>query len=132
MKKLILLVVCVFLTHTTFAQSKNQALHIIFQNIDTTYFDQQGFRWYEFSMPLLRSYKVNDLFEADTTLKDCNVVKGHKEYLKYLKTNYPGIKKTKMDKKVIGHLDCNCDNYLVLMWMYDDYSMGIISTQTLD
>lgn len=123
---------CVFLTHTTFAQSKNQALHIIFQNVDSTYFDEQGFRWYEFSMPLHRAFKVNDLFEADTSLKECYVVKGHKEYLKYLKTNHPDIKKGKMDRGVFGYLDCKCDGYLVLMWMSKDYANGVMVAQTLE
>jgi hypothetical protein len=132
MKKLFLLVVCLFLTHTTFGQSKNQALHIIFQNIDTTYFDESGTRWQEFSLLPSRAFRVNDLFEADTTLKDCFVIKGSKEYRKYVKENYPSLKMTKNDKRVYGHLDCDCDNYIILMWMYPDYAFGMIATQTME
>ena len=127
MKKLMFLVVCVFFAHTTFAQSKNQALHIIFQNIDTTYFDEYGVRWQEFSLVLSKAFKVNDLFEADTTLKDCHVIKGTKNYRKYVRENYPELKLTKNDKKVYGHLDCECDGYLIMMWMYPDYSLGMIT-----
>ena len=132
MKKLFLLVVCLLLTHTTFAQSKNQALHIIFQNIDTTYFDEEGTRWQEFSLLPSRAFRVNDLFEADTTLKDCFVIKGKKNYIKYVKENYPDIKISKNDRKVYGHLDCDCDDYIILMWMYPDYAFGMIATQTME
>ena len=132
MKKLFLLVVCLFLTHTTFAQSKNQALHIIFQNIDTTYFDESGTRWQEFSLLPSRAFRVNDLLEADTTLKDCFVIKGNKNYIKYVKENYPDIKISKNDRKVYGHLDCECDNYIILMWMYPDYAFGMVATQTME
>jgi hypothetical protein len=38
------------------------------------------------------------------------------------------MKPGKGDKKVFGHLDCECDNYLILMWMYDDYAFGMIAT----
>jgi hypothetical protein len=132
MKKLFLLVVCLFLTHTTFAQSKNQALHIIFQNIDTTYFDESGTRWQEFSLLPSRAFRVNDLLEADTTLKECFVIKGNKNYIKYVKENYPDIKISKNDRKVYGHLDCECDNYIILMWMYPDYAFGMVATQTME
>jgi hypothetical protein len=132
MKKLFLLVVCLFLTHTTFAQSKNQALHIIFQNIDTTYFDEGGTRWQEFSLLPSRAFRVNDLFESDTTLKNCFVIKGNKNYIKYVKENYPDIKISKNDRKVYGHLDCECDNYIILMWMYPDYAFGMVATQTME
>jgi hypothetical protein len=131
-KKLFLLVVCLFLTHTTFAQSKNQALHIIFQNIDTTYFDEGGTRWQEFSLLPSRAFRVNDLLEADTTLKECFVIKGNKNYIKYVKENYPDIKISKNDRKVYGHLDCECDNYIILMWMYPDYAFGMVATQTME
>ena len=132
MKKLFLLMVCVFLTHTTFAQSKNQALHIIFQNVDTTYFDESGTRWQEFSLLPSRAFRVNDLLEADTTSKDCFVIKGKKNYIKYVKENYPDIKISKNDRKVYGHLDCECDNYIILMWMYPDYAFGMVATQTME
>ena len=127
MKKLFLLMVCMFFTHTTFAQQKNQAVHIILQNVDTTYFDENGTRWQEFSLIPSKAFKVNDLFEADTTLKDCYVIKGAKNYRKYVKENYPDVKLSKTDKKVYGHLDCECDGYLIMMWMYPDYSFGMIT-----
>jgi hypothetical protein len=132
MKKLLLLMVCVFFTHSTFAQQKNRAMHIIFQNVDTTYFDEEGFRWHEFSMPLHRAFKVNDLLESDTSLKECDVIKGHKAYLKYMKVNYPEIKIGKLDKGVFGYLDCTCDDYLILMWMRNDYAKGLMARQTLN
>ena len=132
MKKLFLLMVCVFLTHTTFAQSKNQALHIIFQNVDTTYFDESGTRWQEFSLLPSRAFRVNDLLDADTTLKDCFVIKGNKNYIKYVKENYPDIKIKKNDRKIYGQLDCECDNYIILMWMYPDYAFGMVATSTLE
>jgi len=132
MKKLFLLFVCVFFTHTTFAQSKNQALHIIFQNVDTTYFDESGTRWQEFSLLPSKAFMVNDLLEDDTTLKDCFVIKGNKNYIKHVKENYPDIKISKTDRKVYGHLDCECDNYFILMWMYPDYAFGMVATSTLE
>jgi hypothetical protein len=127
MKKLFFILGFIF-SVGAFAQQKNQALHIIFQNVDTTYFDESGTRWQEFSMPLHRAFKVNDLFESDTTLKDCFVIKGEKQYKKYVKETYPDMKRAKADKKVFGHLDCECDNYLILMWMYDNYAFGMIAT----
>jgi len=127
MKKLFLILGFIF-SVGVFAQQKNQALHIIFQNVDTTYFDENGTRWHEFSMPLNRAYKVNDLFESDTTLKECFVVKGSRAYKNYIKENYPGKKPYKREMKVFGHLDCVCDNYLILMWMYDDYVFGMVAT----
>jgi len=130
MKTLFSLLVCLILTQTSFAQSKNQALHIIFQNIDTTYFDESGTRWQEFTLIPTKAFKVNDLLVSDTTLTNCYVVKGGKNYRKYVKENYPGLKMTKMDRKVYGHLDCECDGYLVMMWMYPDYAMGLIGTIT--
>jgi hypothetical protein len=111
-----------------FAQQKEQAMHIIFQNVDSTYFDSEGNRWMEFSMPLMRAYKVMDLIEADTTCTECVFVKGNKDYRKYLKINFPDLKVTKIDKKVIGYLDAIIDGTLVMMWMHDDYAMGMITT----
>lgn len=117
-----------FFSLSAFAQQKNLALHIIFSNVDTTYFDQEGTRWQEFSLVPTKAFKVNDLFEADTTLENCYVVKGNKNYRRYVKDNYPGLKLTKQDKKIYGHLDCECDGYLVMMWMYPDYAMGLVGT----
>jgi hypothetical protein len=125
-------VVCVFFSHTTFAQQKNQALQIIFQNVDTSYFDENGTRWQEFSLLPSRAFKVNDLLESDTTLKDCYVIKGGKNYRKYVKENYPYIRLKKNDKKVYGHLDCECDGYLIMMWMYPDYAFGMIAKQNTE
>jgi hypothetical protein len=110
-----------------FAQQKEQALHLLYQNIDSTYFDAEGNRWLEFSMPILRAYKVMDLIEADTTCTECILVKSNKDYRKYLKLNYPELKATKIDKKVAGHLDAVINGTLVMMWMHDDYAMGMIT-----
>ena len=110
-----------------FAQQKEQALQLLYQNVDTTYFDAEGTRWLEFSMPILRAYKVMDLIEADTTCKECILVKGNKDYRKYLKLNYPGLKATRNDKKVVGHLDAVVNGTLVMMWMHDDYAMGMMT-----
>jgi hypothetical protein len=123
MKKLLLIIV--FFSVNLYGQQKNQAIHIILQNVDTSYFDESGTRWQEFSLIPSKAFKVNDLFESDTTLKDCYVIKGAKNYRKYVKENYTDIKLSKNDKKVYGHLDCECDGYL--MWMYPDYSFGMIA-----
>jgi hypothetical protein len=127
MKKLLLILGVIF-SVGAFAQQKNQALHIVFKNVDTTYFDESGTRWQEFSMPLHRAFKVNDLFESDTTLKECFVVKGPKEFKKYVKENYPGLKPNRGKQKIFGHLDCECDDYLILMWMFDTHAFGMITS----
>jgi hypothetical protein len=131
MKKLLLILGFIF-SVGAFAQQKNQALHIIFQNVDTTYFDEGGTRWQEFSLLPSRAFKVNDLLEADTTLKECFVIKGNKNYIKYVKENYPEIKISKNDRKIYGHLDCECGNYIILMWMYPDYAFGMVATQSME
>ncbi len=130
MKKLFLLVLCVFFTHTTFGQNKQEALRILSNNVDSTYFDESGSRWFEFTLPILRAYKVNDLLLSDTTLTNCNLIKGQKEYKKYVKANYPDLPFTKQEKKVIGHLDCECDGYLIMMWMYNEHAFGMMTTIT--
>lgn len=113
-----------------FAQSKEKALHIMYQNTDSTYFTEDGVRWNEFTLPLLRAYKVMDLMEADTTC-DCDIIKGHKNYMRYLKDNQ--IEKVKKyDKKVIGHLDCMINDSYVLMWMTNDDAFGMIAQKTLN
>jgi hypothetical protein len=38
----------------------------------------------------------------------------------------------KNDKKVYGHLDCECDGYLIMMWMYPDYAFGMIAKQNTE
>jgi hypothetical protein len=126
MKKL--LIILTLTVTPLFGQQKEQAMHIIFQNVDSTYFDAEGNRWLEFSMPLMRAYKVMDLIEADTTCKECILVKGNKDYKKYLKLNYPTLKVTKIDKRVIGYLDAVINETLVMMWMHEDYAMGMITT----
>jgi hypothetical protein len=128
MKKL--LIILTLAVTPLFGQQKEQAMHIISQNVDSTYFDAEGNRWMEFSMPILRAYKVMDLFEADTTCTECLFIKGNKDYRKYLKLNYPELKATKTDKKVVGHLDAVINGILVMMWMHDDYAMGMITLIT--
>jgi hypothetical protein len=128
MKKL--LIILALAVTPLFGQQKEQAMHIIFQNVDSTYFDAEGNRWMEFSMPLMRAYKVMDLFEADTTCTECLFIKGNKDYRKYLKLNYPELKATKTDKKVVGHLDAVINGTLVMMWIHEDYAMGMITLIT--
>lgn len=120
MKKLAL--VLLLLPVLGFAQSGNKAIEILHKNVDTAYFAENGTHWSEFTLPPLRAYRIMDLVEADTSLHSCDIVKGKKNYLQYLK--YDGSKPTKTDKQVIGYLRCDCAGYFVLMWMYEDYAFG--------
>ena len=127
MKKLLLILGFIF-SVGAFAQQKDQAIEIILANVDSSYFDENGTRWHEFSLTLNKAFKVNDLFESDTTLKECFVVKGSRAYKKFIKENYPGMKPYRREQKVFGHLDCVCDNYLILIWMYDSHAFGMMAT----
>jgi hypothetical protein len=127
-----LLLILSFFTINLFGQQKLEALRIISNNVDSTYFDENGSRWFEFTLPILRAYKVNDLLLSDTTLTNCYLIKGNKDYKKYVKANYPGLPFTKEDKKVIGHLDCECYDYIIMMWMYNDYAFGMMTIITTD
>jgi hypothetical protein len=103
----------------------------MFQNTDTSYFDEAGYRWYEFSMPVLRGYEIMDLVEKDENKgPNCVQIKGSKDYRKYMKVEYPFIKMKKFDKKIIGYMDCNIQDYMILMWMDEYYAYGIMTIST--
>ena len=57
------------LSISLFAQNKEQALHIMFAGTDSTFFDDEGLRWNEFSLTPRKMYKVMDLMESDTASK---------------------------------------------------------------
>ncbi len=124
MKKLFLLVVCLFLTYTTFAQNKEKALEIVFSRIDTSYFTEDNFRYNEFTMSYKKANRVMDLLESDTTLPVCDVLRTNKEYRKYLKKD--GVK-MQGKKYVVAHLVCEVDGYFMMMWIYQGYAHGIIT-----
>lgn len=122
MRKLFLILTLAALP--AFGQQHKQAMDMIQCGIDTSYFAEDGRRWFEFSMPILRAYKVMDLCDADTTI-NFDVVEGHKEYMKYIK--YNGLtRKEKFDRKVIGHLVGTTEDYYIVMWMFDDHAFGIL------
>jgi hypothetical protein len=123
MKKLVLLLL-VFTT-PLIAQQKEKAIHLLFQNVDTSYFDEDGYRWHEFSMPIYRTYTVMELFSRDTTC-NCDVLWTHKDYIKYLKVN--DLKRVKgYDRKVDSHLVCdNVDNYFIILWLSNGNTFGMI------
>jgi hypothetical protein len=127
MKKL--LFILLFGTTALFGQNKEKALHILFQNVDSTYFTEDGNRWFEFSLPPNRAFKIMDLVESDTTCTECIFVKGKKNYKRYVKEEYPG---RKYDKSVFGHMDAIINGHLVMMWMYDEYTFGMITVLTMD
>ena len=122
MKKLIIILTLFSLP--LFGQEKNRAIHILFQNVDTSYFDSDGVHWNEFTLPILRSYTVMDLYEADTTC-NCDIIKGHRNYMKYIRKEGYKISR-KYDKNVIGHLSCNSDAYQITMWMFKNDAFGFI------
>jgi hypothetical protein len=106
------------------------ATQSMFNNVDTSYIDSEGMRWQEFVIPLLRAYDVMDAFEADTTC-NCAVIKGHKNYMNYIRVNGYKINR-KYDKKVIGHLSCNLKEYNIMMWMFEYDAFGMIVTPTME
>ena len=106
------------------------ATQSMFNNVDTSYIDSEGMRWQEFVIPLLRAYDVMDAFEADTTC-NCAVIKGHKNYMSYIRTNGYKINR-KYDKRVIGHLSCNLKEYNIMMWMFEYDAFGMIVTPTIE
>ena len=106
------------------------ATQSMFNNVDTSYIDSEGMRWQEFVIPILRAYDVMDAFEADTTC-NCAVIKGHKNYMSYIRTNGYKINR-KYDKKVIGHLSCNLKEYNIMMWMFEYDAFGMIVTPTIE
>ena len=128
MKKIIviLLVLAGFLMNAQTAH--NRALHLVLQNVDTTFFDEAGYRWYEFSMPTLRAFTVMDLIEEGGTGESCFQIKGSKEYRRFLK--YSGLKPSKFDKKVFAYLECLVAEELITMWMTDDIAFGYVTVST--
>ena len=107
-----------------FGHQKEQALKILFNNVDSSYFDADGNRWFEITMPLHRAFEVMDLVEADTTCIECVLIKGSKNYKHYVKEQYPG---RKYEKHVFGHLDAIINGHLVMMWMSKDYAFALIT-----
>lgn len=110
-----------------FGQQLQKPFEVIFNNVDSSYFTEDGSRMHEFTMPLHRAFDVMDMFEA-MQCETCHVIKGHRNYIKYLKQNYPHRQNKKLDKGVFGHLDCIVDGYLVMMWMDKDYAFGMITS----
>jgi hypothetical protein len=131
MKKLLTLLALsastVFAQHITDAKSATQSM---LNNVDTSYIDSDGLRWQEFTILLLRAYDVMDAFEADTTC-NCAVIKGHKNYISYMKQNGYKLNR-KYDKKVIGHLSCNLEDHNIMMWMFEYDAFGMIVTPTFE
>ncbi len=122
MKKL--LIILTLAVTPLFGQQKEQALEILLNNVDSTYFSEDGNRWYEITMPLHRAFKVMDLVEADTTCKECIIIKGSKNYRRYVKENYPF---RKVNKGTFGHLDATINGHLVMMWMDKDYAFAMVT-----
>ena len=125
MKKL--LIILTLAVTPLFGQQKEQALEILFKNVDSTYFDAGGTHWSEINLPIMRAYKVVDLFEADTTCKECIIIKGNKEFKTYLKQSYPELRDKKLEKRVIGHFDGEVNGYLVMLWMYNEYAFAMLT-----
>ena len=122
MKKLLLILTLA--VTPLFAQQKEQALEILLNNVDSTYFDEDGNRWFEISLTSNRAFKVMDLIEADTTCKECTIIKGRKNYKHYIKEQYPG---RTYNKDVFGHLDAIINGYLVMMWMDNNFNFALVT-----
>ena len=130
MKKIIfILLFC--LSGGMYSQNYNKGLHIILQGVDTTYFEESGLRWNEFSLTPKKYYKVMDLIETDTAC-GCDVVKGPKDFVYYLKqTNRYHREDRKFYKKIIGYLECQMDDYELYMWIDKIQGFGYIVTEGL-
>ena len=103
------------LSISLFSQNKEQALHIMFAGTDSTFFDDEGLRWNEFSLTPRKMYKVMDLMESDTTSK-CIVFKGNKPYMNFLKERGSEPKMNKFNRSVIEYLECYIDGYFILVF----------------
>ncbi len=57
MKKL--LIILALAVTPLFGQQKEQALEILFKNVDSSYFDADGNRWFEITMPLHRRQRTS-------------------------------------------------------------------------
>jgi hypothetical protein len=131
MKKIIV-ILFLLLNGGLFSQNFNKGFHIILQGVDSSYFDEQGLRWNEFSLTPRKYYKVMDLIESDTTC-GCTVIKGNKAYVSYLK-QYGRYDKEdkKFYKKVFGFLDCETPDQEIYMWVSSDEAFGYIVTNSLN
>lgn len=119
------------LSTSVFAQNKERGIHIILQSIDTSYFDDEGIRWQEFSLTPRKYYRVMDLMESDTTC-GCEVIKGNKSYMSYLKSSNWDRSMHKFNKSVIGYLECKFDSYNINMWIFENESFGFVVSNTLE
>jgi hypothetical protein len=128
----ILFILSIVLSGSLFGQNYNKGLHIILQSVDTTYFDDSGIRWNEFSLTPRKYYRVMDLIESDTTC-GCDVIKGNEHYIYYLKQNERYFKEDKkFHKKIIGYLECEMKDYELYMWISGDEAFGYIATNTFE
>lgn len=131
MKK-ILFVLGIILFTPLFGQNRERALDIIACGVDTSYIEKENFRVQEFSLTPRKYYKVMDLMESDSTC-DCIFIKGHRNYIRYVKLNYEGGIKREFDKHVIGMMDCVFkDEFFVTMWMFDNEAFGFTDSPVLD
>lgn len=128
MKKLIVILLILTGFSINAQTAHYRALHLILQNVDTTFFDEEGYRWYEFSMPNLRAFKIMNLIEEGGTSEFCLQIKSLKEYKRYIK--YNNQKLNKFDRKVFAYLDCNVGEHVITMWMTDDISYGFVTIST--
>lgn len=129
--KQILFILGVLLFTPVFGQNKEKAMDIILCGVDTSYIEKENFRIQEFSLTPKKYYKVMDLMESDTTC-DCLFIKGHKNYIQYVKLSYDGGVK-KFDKHVIAMMHCTFeDEYFVTMWMFENEAFGFTDSPFLD
>ena len=126
--KRILFVLLFLLGGNMFCQNFNRGLHIILQSVDTSYFEEGGLHWSEFSLTPKKYYKVMDLIESDTTC-GCDIVKDPKNFISYMKeTNRYSKEDRKFYKKIIGYLECQMPTYELYMWIDRVQGFGYIVT----
>lgn len=131
MKKIIfILLLC--LSGGLFSQNFNKGFHIILQGVDSSYFDEQGLHWNDFSLTPRKYYKVIDLIESDTAC-GCVIIKGNKPYISYLKEKGRYIKQDrKFYKKVFGFMDCQTPHQEIYMWTLENEAFGFIVTNSMN
>lgn len=129
MKKFLFLLGLLFFI-PLFSQNKERAVHIILQSVDSSYFDNDGIRYSEFSLTPRKYFKVMDLMKSDTTC-NCIILEGHKPYVDFITINYGKKVLNKFDKNVIGYLECDFDGYFLNMWIFENESFGFTSTKVL-
>lgn len=126
--KRILFVLLFILGGNVFSQNFNRGLHIILQSVDTSYFEEGGLHWSEFSLTPKKYYKVMDLIESDTAC-GCDIVKDPKNFISYMKeTNRYSKEDRKFYKKIIGYLECQMPTYELYMWIDRVQGFGYIVT----